>query len=522
MLPRPHSSGAAEPSRFDPLPIGAGSPAAVVALVAVLTIIRLWVAGTIGLSADETYYWIWSKSLAFGYLDHPPLVAVLIRASTAVFGDTPFGIRWLSVLLGAAASLGAWRFVLQLSGDRRAALAAAGLIQATLFIGVGTMLVTPDTPLVLFWMLALLALGQVLVTGRGAWWLAVGLAVGLAFISKYTTVFLGLGILIWLVLVPELRRWFVSPWPYAGGVVCLLVIAPVVTWNLLHGGASLTKQFGRAVPHAFDPRFVPEFIAGQAALLTPLIGILVLVGLVVATQRTWMRRDAAAGLVVATTLPLVVYLVWYGLFDRVQGNWTACLLPATMAAAVMGATPRQGALGALVRVSMRYAVVTGVAIGLFVMAHAQWRILPLNPDPTSQLFGWRAAVAAVEQVAADKGAATIGTGSYTMSGEFRFHGQGGLPVVQLNERLRFAMEPEPDIARLRARPILVVAEIRRDREMFDALKRSFRSVERVGSVERSWRAPLLSPSASAVVDKLSLFLVADPVGEGFPDIGSLY
>uniref|UniRef100_UPI0013DABEA0 hypothetical protein n=1 Tax=Streptococcus pneumoniae TaxID=1313 RepID=UPI0013DABEA0 len=80
-----------------------------------------------------------------------------------------------------------------------------------------------------------------------------------------------------------------------------------------------------------------------------------------------------------------------------------------------------------------------------------------------------------------------------------------------------------DLARLRERPILVVAESRRDREVFDALGRRFGRVQRAGSVERSWRPPLWSfVSAGAYVDTLSLFLVAAPIGEGFPDIGTPY
>jgi hypothetical protein len=510
---------------FAPSPIGAGSRSAVIALVAVLTAIRLWAAGTLGLAADEAYYWTWSKNLAFGYFDHPPMVALLVRASTAVFGHSEFGIRWLSVLLGAAASLGAWRLVLRLTGDRLAALAAAGLIQATLFLGAGAMLVTPDTPLVLFWTLALLALVEIWRTGRDIWWLAAGLSVGLAFASKYTAVFLGLGILIWLIWVPELRRWFSSPWPYMGGALCLAVMLPVVWWNLAHGGASFAKQFGRVVPQAFDPRFVPEFIAGQAALLTPFIGLLVLWGLWVTGRAALRDREPGATLVVVSTLPLIAYLLWYGLFDRVQGNWTACLLPASIAAAVMGgrAWPASRWLRATLQVSMRCGVIVGVVLGLLVIGHAVFRLVPLSADPTSQLFGWREVATTVEREATARGAATIGTVSYTTTAQLRFYGSGRPPVVQLSERLRYAMEGEPDLAALRARPILVVAETRREAEALAALRQTFRSVVRAGGVERHWRRStwhMLPWDGGSYVETLAFFLVSDPIREGFPDIGA--
>ncbi|MGU9980531.1 glycosyltransferase family 39 protein [Phreatobacter sp. HK31-P] len=503
-----------------PRPIGAGSAGVVVTLVLALTAIRLWAAGSLGLAADEAYYWLWSKNLSFGYFDHPPMVAVLIRASTAVFGDTEFGIRWLSVLLGSAASLGVWGLVWRLTDDRNAALVGAAMVQATLFLGAGAMLVTPDTPLVLFWTLALLALIEVWRTGRGEWWLAVGLSVGLAFVSKYTAVFLGLAILAWLILVPELRRWFRSPWPYAGGALCLVVMAPVVWWNLAQGGASLTKQFGRAVPTAFDPRFVPEFLAGQAALLTPLIGILVLWGLWIAVRRALRQREAGAVLLSVSVLPLVAYLVWYGLFDRVQGNWTACLLPASIAAAVVGAKamPQTPWLAAVLRFCWRWSVVAGVVLGLFVIGHAAFRLAPLAVDPTGQLHGWRAAARAVEQAAERAGAGTIGTASYTTTAQLRFYGSGRPPVVQLGERLRYAMEPLPDLAALSARPVLVVAESRRAEEVAARLRGLYRNVEPAGHVDRLWRERL---GLSAQMDRLYLFIARDPIEQGVPDLAAV-
>jgi 4-amino-4-deoxy-L-arabinose transferase-like glycosyltransferase len=501
-------------------PVWAGSAGAVLVLVCGLTAVRLWAAGSLGLAADEAYYHLWSQNLALGYFDHPPMVALLIRASTAVFGDTEFGIRWLSVLLAAAASLGVWRLVWRLTDDRAAAIAGAGMVQATLFLGAGAMLVTPDTPLVLFWTLALLALVEVWRTGRGVWWLAAGLAVGLAFISKYTAVFLGLAILLWIVLVPELRRWLRSPWPYAGGILCLAVMAPVLWWNLAHGGASLTKQFGRAVPKTFDPRFVPEFIAGQAALLTPLIGILVLWGLWVATRRALQAREPGAVLLTVSVLPLLAYLVWYGLFDRVQGNWTACLLPATIAAAVIGAKALPAAAPravAVLRVCLRWSVVSGVVLGLFVIGHAGFRLAPLAIDPTGQLHGWRAAAEAVEAAAIRAGAGTIGTASYTTTAHLRFYGTGRPPVVQLGERLRYAMEPAPDAAAIAARPVLVVVESRRVAEVSARLGQLFRVVEPAGAVDRLWRQRF---GLTDRMDRLVLFVARDPLQSGLPDLAA--
>ena len=68
-----------------------------------LTLLRLLVGATAPLSPDEAYYWVWSRAIQPGYLDHPPMVALWIRAGTALAGQGALGIRLLAPL---AASLG--------------------------------------------------------------------------------------------------------------------------------------------------------------------------------------------------------------------------------------------------------------------------------------------------------------------------------------------------------------------------------------------------------------------------------
>ena len=169
------------------------------------------------LTFDEAYYWIWSKHLAGGYYDHPPMVALVIRLGTMIAGDTELGVRLVSILLALPMSWAVYRTAEILFGGQRVAATAAILLNVTLMAAVGTLIVTPDAPLLVASSFVLFFLAKVLETGRGAWWLAVGAAVGAALLSKYTAMFFGPAILIWLIGVPKLRRWLLSPWPYLGG-----------------------------------------------------------------------------------------------------------------------------------------------------------------------------------------------------------------------------------------------------------------------------------------------------------------
>src|ERR1700685_4181107 len=218
--------------------------------------LRVVAAASTPLTFDEAYYWMWSKHLAFGYYDHPPGVALVIRLGTMIAGDTELGVRLVSILLALPMSFAVYRTAEILFGGQRVAATATVLLNVTLMAAVGTLIVTPDSPLLAASSFVLFFLAKVLETGRGSWWLAVGAAVGVALLSKYTALFFGPAILIWLVTVPKLRRWLISPWPYLGGLVALAIFAPVLLWSADHHWVSFIKQIGRARTADFRLAFI--------------------------------------------------------------------------------------------------------------------------------------------------------------------------------------------------------------------------------------------------------------------------
>jgi 4-amino-4-deoxy-L-arabinose transferase-like glycosyltransferase len=134
-----------------------------------LTVLRLVAAAWTPLTFDEAYYWLWSKHLAGGYYDHPPMVALVIRAGTMIAGNTELGVRLVSVLLALPMSYWIFRAASILFGGIRVAAIAALLINVTLIASVGTMIVTPDAPLLVASSLVLFCLAKLLESERGVW-----------------------------------------------------------------------------------------------------------------------------------------------------------------------------------------------------------------------------------------------------------------------------------------------------------------------------------------------------------------
>jgi len=344
-----------------------------------LTALRLVAAAALPLSGDEAYYWVWSHALAPGYLDHPPMVALWIRAGTELAGQGALGVRLLGPLSAAVGTLLLTRAAEALLPG--SGVPAAALFNGTLLLGAGAVTMTPDTPLVFFWTLAAWALARLLATGQGAWWLAVGAASGLALDSKYTGGFLGVGIVLWLAWVPGLRHWFRSAWLWAGGAAAAALFAPVLAWNAAHGWVSLAKQGGRG--GAWNPSAAPghllELLGGQVGLATPLVFLALAFGIAAAARRGW-ARDPAWSLLAALILPGLLVFVQHAIGDRVQANWPAILYPA---AAIAG--------GAVCTRLWRPAAALGLALtaAATLQAAAAPLALPRRLDPALiRLGGW--------------------------------------------------------------------------------------------------------------------------------------
>ena len=402
--------------------------------LAALTVVRLVVAATAPLAPDEAYYWVYSRALAPGYLDAPPMVALWIRAGTELAGQGALGVRLLGPLVGVVGSLLLYDAAERLWPARAAGASAAVFLNATLLFGVGTVIMTPDTPLLFFWTACLWALARLLSGGRPGWWLAIGVFAGLALASKYTAALLWLGIGLWLLAVPPLRRWWQSAALWGGALLGAFMFLPVVLWNARHHWASFLRQGGRVEDWhpARAAQFLGELIGGQSGLATPIMFVLLVAGVGLSARRAWRDRDPAASLLCALTLPGAAVFLEHAMGDRVQGNWPAILYPA----AAVAAAGLEGWRWARWRVP---AVVVGLAMTLVVYVQAATFALPLpaRADPVAlQLGGWRGLARSVDAIRRQEHAGCVASDEYGVAAELARLMPGDVVVLAVGRRWR--------------------------------------------------------------------------------------
>ena len=461
------------------------------------------------LTFDEAYYTLWSRWLSFGYLDHPPMVALLIRGSTALIGGSELGVRALSLcVVGAMPALIAfiaWRLF---RSAETAALATLMWIAMPLVL-IGAILVTPDEPLVVFWTLGLAALVELWRTGDARWLIAVGAALGLALQSKFTAAFFAPGVVLALVATPSLRRWLASPALFAGLAVALAIFTPFVVWNATHGWATFAKQLGRAPPHGFAPLYIAEFLATQIGLMNPLVFAALVPAVATIPWRAPVSpgsREEARRMLACTIAPAAVYFLLHSAHDRVEGNWLAPLYPALaiLAADWVAEVRRAGASGlsAAIAKTAPWAAPVGLAFGALTFAVVLTGAVPLGQaDPALRLEGFRELARDLDLRARDASAAYILTQGYALTSLMTYYGDPAIPVVQPEQRMRWIFAPQPSES-LFVGPGLALGEAGRRFDLI--LKMRFRTVEPIGLIERR--------RAGAAIRTYELYRVADPIG----------
>lgn len=425
--------------------------------LALVTLARLVIAWWLPLSEDEAYYWVWSRALAPGFLDHPPMVALWIAAGCWVAGHGALGVRLLAPLAAAAGSILLAATARDLRGRPGAGIAAAVMLNATLLLGIGSVTMTPDTPLLLFWTATLWALGRLAATGEARWWLIAGAFAGLALDSKYTAILIAPSVLGWVLCCLSLRRWL-RRWEFWGsGAVALAVFSPVVAWNATHGWASFARQGGRAADWAPEraAQFAGELVGGQFGLATPLLAVLFAAGIVWAVRRAW-RGEAAGGLLAWTSLLPALVFAQHALGDRVQGNWPSICYPAAAIAAA-------GLPGSW-RSWWRPSAAVGAAMTVLVWMQGTLAPVPLpaDLDPTlMRLGGWPELAADVAAAARRTGAAYVAADGYGIASKLARELPSSLPVLGVDPRWRYFDLPRATAA-LRRRPGLLIRAAHRE------------------------------------------------------------
>jgi 4-amino-4-deoxy-L-arabinose transferase-like glycosyltransferase len=471
----------------------------IIALIVItaMTGLRIAYASLIDLRTDEAYYWTWSKEHVLSFLDHPPMVAWFIRFGTALFGDSNFGVRFAGLLAMLATQLLLADITWRVTRDARAVLLAVLMPEAAVYYGLLMAKVAPDTALIPFAVAMVWSLVRLTESGNPRWWLAAGLFGGLSLLSKFTAVMFAPAIAAFA-LVPAWRmRWLKSPYPYAAALIALILFLPVLIWNAQHDWASFRFQLVRATAtHDISLRTVADYIGLQFGLVGFVLLPVLLSGLILTARRGYLGREPVAILLSTAVLIPFLYFLWKSLSLRVGDTWPMFMWPIGFAAAAINiaALPREGWPDWMIRSTVWWAdtaIVSGIVTVVLVFLYAvasPWNLFG-SADPIGGEAGYEQVAARVQAELDKTGAKWIATTDYRTYAMMRWHFNGRVPVVQINERGRFLGFADPGMDRIKGHSGLYVArEPDNHSPLWEQLPATRQPLERV---DRVWRGGVM-------------------------------
>jgi 4-amino-4-deoxy-L-arabinose transferase-like glycosyltransferase len=320
-------------------------------------------------------------------------------------------------------------------------------------------------------------------------------------LSKFTAIML-LPAIAAFTLVPDWRRrWLLSPWPWLAALIAVIVFLPVLIWNAEHDWASFRFQFVRAVAtHPLSFRTVGEFIGLQFGLVGFVLLPVVVSGVTLTAWRGYRNREPVAILLSTSVLVPFLYFLWKSLTLRVGDTWPMFLWPAGFAATAINLVklPREGWPDWIVKSTFwwaRVAVISGIAfvVGVFFYyVAAPWNLIG-RTDPVGGEAGYEQVAARAREQLRATGATWIATTDYRTYAMLRWHFNGEVPVIQINERGRFQGFRDPGISAIKGHPGLYVAREPDHRSPLWSSTTAKR--QPLARVERVWRGVVMDTYA---------------------------
>lgn len=225
---------------------------AVLALIFIFLAVRLVLAATLGFTVDESYTVAIAHGLSLSYFDHPPLHYWIVHAFLPILGDG-HAARLPFVFLFSASSWLLFMLTRQLFSAEAGVWAVLSLNLSIFFTLSPGGWIVPDGPLLFCLLAAALTIAQSQFpndTVPSPWktWLLTGFWVGLAGLSKYHAFLFALGLLVFFATSRERRHTLFHPAPWLGALLALIIVSPVLIWNVQNNWVSFTYQLGRAAP----------------------------------------------------------------------------------------------------------------------------------------------------------------------------------------------------------------------------------------------------------------------------------
>lgn len=286
-------------------------------LICLLTLIRLIVAPFFGLGVDEAHYALYGKYLDWSYVDHPPLVGWLHAIVFNVFGTNEFLVRLPAILLFAATSYCCYLFILRITNSIRLALLAVLALNCSFMLNALAIMLLPDSILLLLVFLLIFVAERIEKHKQPLDFILLGILLGLMGLAKYTAILLVPPLIVFFLMKKRYDVVF-SPYMFLAALIALLMIMPVIYWNMAHDWISFRYQGGHVFGTlATSGKNFFVSIAAQVGAYSPFLFMVAIYGF----YKVWRREETYLRLAVLFGGTLMVFFMATSLYEKTLPHW---------------------------------------------------------------------------------------------------------------------------------------------------------------------------------------------------------
>ncbi len=298
-------------------------------LIGISCLVRAILAGALELGNDEVYYWTYALYPDLSHFDHPPMVGFIIQLfSLNLLFDHEFFLRLGSVILGTVNTYIIYSIGKQIKNPTTGLYAALLYTSSVYGFIITGIFILPDTPQMFFWLMSILFIVKSLLADEfdvqsQKNLLLVGIFTGLAMASKYTSVFIWVGIIGYILLFD--RKWLRVKYLYIGLIISFIFFIPVIYWNIKNDFISFSFQSNRVsiseLSFRFD-YFLMEML-GEILYNNPVNYILILMAIIAVIKKRKFLKQKHIRFLLLISLPLIFTFILFSLFRRTLPHWTA-------------------------------------------------------------------------------------------------------------------------------------------------------------------------------------------------------
>ena len=265
------------------------------------------------LQDDEAYYWVYSRYPDWGYFDHPPVIAILVKMGYAIFPNE-LGVRLFPLLLNVLSLL-----IIEKLLDKKNSFLFYTIALSIAVIQVTGFVAVPDIPLIFFTALFFLSYKKFIARLSLLNSLVLGVSIALLFYSKYHAV-----LIVFFTLLSNIKL-FTKYQLYVAGLIALLLFAPHLWWQYQHDWVSFRYHLFESNVNAYRPSFTGSYILGQLLLPGPIAGFILL-----PAAFLYKPTDQTESALRYNMIGIYIFFLLSSFRGKVEGNWTSPVLVSLM------------------------------------------------------------------------------------------------------------------------------------------------------------------------------------------------